>query len=288
MDLRRINLVLESVRDDLHYGYVTDAIEKLNELVRITPDVFAGAGLSIPHTRKTAARRAKALLKSRVRGDEPSWMTHRRSKAAALAGAHKKAKELGKEAHRNTINPPEHGSEHDMAAESIQNRPSIYKKKGPEKDDFDLNKYLATLAGPKSTRKPKQIQAPKTEADSTGRPPGPVGGPLDVPKDKSAPTDKRGKPLLLDNPEERKARESEQAWKKHVKEGGEDTPEALATFIHRHFGAQIGKNRERVLAVVKKHHIPPGMDDKAAQDFAEKTARHYYMLNTGKVQSAPT
>ena len=67
-------------------------------------------------------------------------------------------------------------------------------------------------------------------------------------------------------------------WKEQVESGGEDSPEALGGFLHRHYGHMDWSHKD-VTKVARKAH-------KADDDTARKAADHFMTLKKGKSAGA--
>lgn len=96
--------VLEATRDALGAGELSYAQECLAEAIRINPDDFYGSGPIKNATRSGAAKMARSV---RSAADKPGksqwWHQHQKAALYRQAGAHKKADDLYKKAHANTV-----------------------------------------------------------------------------------------------------------------------------------------------------------------------------------------
>jgi hypothetical protein len=212
MNFLQVASVLESVREDLEYGLVEDAREKLGEVVRINPHDFYGTGPIHKPTRKAAAKMARNVRKKAVEPGRSQWW-HQNLKAGmyAAAGAKKKARETFKKAQSHAL----HMHREDTAPTRLAFQ-SVAQSHKPEKK--------------KPTPSKRQDQEP-----------------LKI----------KFKSLL-------------KGWKEHCEGGGEDSPEALGGFLHRHLGH---KNfpPDQIMEIVRRAH---GKDKSTAQ----RAANHYEAL----------
>ena len=64
------------------------------------------------------------------------------------------------------------------------------------------------------------------------------------------------------------------AWKERRESGGDDTPEALGGFLHRHFGPR-NFTHQKVMKIAMKAHGK-------GKEFARRVADHYVAMNKGR------
>lgn len=169
MDFRRASSLLESVLDDLEYGFVGDARQRLGDIVRAHPEELYGYGPI-----HTPSRRASLSMARRV------------------------------------------------------SRLSEAKKPEP---------FLGSKPRPKA-------------------------------------------PTRVEEPMKIKFKKILKGWKEHCEGGGEDTPEALGGFLHRHFGHKKFPHAHVMKIAMKAH----GKD----KDTARRVADHYMAMNKGIKPEPPS
>ena len=123
--------------------------------------------------------------------------------------------------------------------------------------------YYGYGATHSSTRKAaaKMVESVRRRLREDGPSPGSIRSPQQPGKKLEDPLKVKFKSLL-------------RGWKEHRESGGEDSPEALGGFLHRHFGHK-NFNHEKVMKIAMKAH---GKD----KDTARRVADHYIAMNRGR------
>jgi hypothetical protein len=271
MDFLQANSLLEGVQEDLELGFLSEAMNKLGEAIRIDPHNFYGTGPIADPSRKGAAKAARSVRKSANTPDEPGehkrqrWNTGQKAAMYRKAGADKGSdramrKHLELDTEMKLSIAGRGGGDAPMQEPDPKNKfrsgkwknavpASLLKKKGADED----------VASPAAARAYAASRAPLAKGAGAKRPAfhGMPGTPLTQQREQRK---KLMRIAFKSGPIKVSKMEAEQ----------DDTPGSLGDFLHKHFGHKKWDHKKAMRVAMKAHGKPEGFARGAADRYVAR------------------